>query len=120
MWLCICHSPPHLHTTANEFRVDLILRDSQVRVRGTLPVFIPGFFSLRVRFYSSEAVTREENTVISDSSLADTNEIDVIIPRGKLPSFNRFTVAIAIRTSERSGPFTVQSNPLSKNIIMMN
>ncbi len=109
---------PPSHITpyaASNFEVDLIYQDGQVLIGGTLPAFIVGFFSLQVRFHSVESVPREENAIISDPSLADTNKINIKIPKDKLPSFRTFSVAVAIRSSGENGPFTENTEPLGKN-----
>lgn len=93
----------------------LSLHDREVRIRTTLPVVIPGLFSLRVRFTSSEAVSREENTFLWDPSLLDTRDVDVAIPRDKVPThFSRFSVTVAIRSANMDGPFSAPSNMLGK------
>ncbi len=105
-----------LISTAGNFKIELIFQDDQVRVEGTLPVPIAGFFSLRVRFSNS---VREENTDISDSSLANTNRINVVVPKEKLPSFNRFQASVAIRSNDETGPFTAPSNILGKFVLYL-
>ena len=111
--MLLCSSPLHTyiltHLAANNFEVDLAFQDGQVVVTGTLPVFIVGFFSLEVRFYSTERVTREEGTFIP---LADTNTINIVIPREKLPSFRRFSVAVAIGSNNRFGELTEKTDPI--------
>lgn len=107
--MLLCLSYTHTHLAANNFEVDLTFQDGQVVVRGMLPVFIVGFFSLQVRFYSTERVPREEEIVIP---LADTSSIDIVIPREKLPSFRRFSVAVAIGSNSRYGQLTEKTNPI--------
>lgn len=105
-------SSANLVVLTSNFEVDLIYQDGQVLIGGTLPAFIVGFFSLQVRFHSVESVPREENAIISDPSLADTNKINIKIPKDKLPSFRTFSVAVAIRSSGENGPFTENTEPL--------
>lgn len=88
------------------------MQNDEATVRGTLPAAIAGFFSLEVRFSNNG---RRESIVISDPSLTDTDTINVVIPREKLPSFNSFRASVAIRSNNRVGPFTEQSNVLGKS-----
>lgn len=88
----------------------LVPHAGEIRIDGTLPVVIPGLFSLRVRFINNEEVSRQENIYLWDPSLADTKEIDVAIPREELPIFKQFSVKVAIRHGTVNGPFTQQSN----------
>ena len=101
---------------ANDFTVKLILRDSEVRISSMLPVTIPGPFALQVHFISSEAVSREESTYLWDQSLVNSREIDVAIPKGKLPTFLHFSVTVAIRHGTVNGPPTQASNALGEEI----
>ena len=64
-----------------------------------------GSFSLKVHFFSTDSVPREEETVIL---LADTGNINVPIS----PSFRSFSVAVAIGSNGRFGAFTRKSDPI--------
>ena len=98
---------------ANMFKVTLALQHGELRLRGQLPVHITGAFTLKVRFYNSDTITEE--SILSDPSLADTREINIVIVKEKMPKlFRDFTVAIAIMSSDRSGPFTPPSNRIGE------
>lgn len=108
-FMLLCHSYTHTHLVANNFEVDLAFQDGQVVVSGTLPVFIVGFFSLQVHFYSTERVPQKEERVIP---LADTNNFDIVIPRERLPCFRSFSVAVAIGSNSRYGELTEKTDPI--------
>lgn len=115
LWIIFMHT---WSLAANNFVVELTFQDGKVVVTAQLPVFITGSFSLRVRFYSTEQVPREEEIVISDSSLADTRDIDIVIPRERLPCFRSFSVAVAIGSSNEQGEFTTKTNSIGKSTYM--
>ena len=105
-------------SAANDFEVRLIPQEGEVVLRGTLPYSIPGVFTLAVRFYQTDDDFVESN--VFDPSLADTNTIDIKIPREKLPSsFHEFYVHVALKVGDRMGQFTsLPSNKISKNIFI--
>ena len=100
---------------ANDFTVQLTARDSQIRMNGTLPVSITGFFFIRVRFHSDGM---RNESLISDSSFKDTNIVNFIIANEKLPNFQDFFVTVAIESDGVTGPYTTPSNRIGKGNIM--
>jgi hypothetical protein len=99
----------HTHTFAanNIEGLDLALQQNgQVILRGMLPVFIVGAFSLKIRFYSTEQVPRDEETIIS---LANIRNINIVIPR---PSFHRFSVAVAVGSNGQFGQLTDKTDSI--------
>lgn len=114
----LASSSANLVVLTNNFEVEIFNRQDKVQIKATLPVTIPGFFSLQVRFFSDEQVHKEE-IAISDPSLADTDTIKVTIPEDKLPGFSPFSVAVAIRSNDRNGEFTERSAPLSKCVAVV-
>lgn len=98
---------------ANNFNISLIIQEGEVYLRSALSESIPGAFTLAVEYYHS-SVNSEESTVF-DPSLADSSDIDIKIPRDKLPSgFREFAVRVALKVGDERGPFTSLSNRISK------
>ncbi len=97
---------------ANNFQTELIRQEGKIVLRGRLLYSIPGVFSLVIRFFNSP--DNFEESIVFDPSLTDTKNINIQIPREKLPStFKEFHVQVALKVGETLGPFSPSSNQIS-------
>ena len=108
------HTHTHMQThIASDFSVRLTpTTNGTAHIFATLPARIPGSFSLVVQF-SFNPENRAVKEILSPS-LKDTDTIDIIIPREKLPSFKTFRIMVAIKSNGVQGDFSGESEPISK------